>query len=223
MSPDCSAPSRSAVPAASPNHSGHQALTSREKISRKRSIAESESPRGIKRLQRQRRKASSARSDRSRKGWSPERRARQAALIGSWAPWRRSTGPKTDAGKARCAMNALRHGFRSQATIREYQRIRYVLRLAAQNIALLRLHIRLRDARLRIKYKFPPIGERAKAPSRHAWEVRANTSFPSPLVGEGHRPVGSVRFRRTMRVRGRPPIRKPRAPTLLVSAPAPWD
>ena len=81
---------------------------------------------------------------------------------------------------------------RSQATIREYQRIRYVLRLAAQNIALLRLHIRLRDARLRIKYKFPPIGERAKAPSRHAWEVRANTSFPSPLVGEGHRPVGSV-------------------------------
>jgi hypothetical protein len=53
-------------------------------------------------------------------------------------------------------MNALKHGGRSQAKIREFQRIRYVLRLAAQNVALLRAHIRLRDARSRIKYKFPP-------------------------------------------------------------------
>jgi len=46
-------------------------------------------------------------------GWSPacppelevrrrKRRARQAALICRWAPWRRSTGPKTEAGKTRC-------------------------------------------------------------------------------------------------------------------------
>jgi hypothetical protein len=53
-------------------------------------------------------------------------------------------------------MNALKHGSRSQAKIREYQRIRYVLRLAAQNIERVRLLIRLRDARLRIKYKFVP-------------------------------------------------------------------
>ena len=37
------------------------------------------------------------------KGWSPERRARQAALIRRIKPWLRSTGPKTEAGKTRCA------------------------------------------------------------------------------------------------------------------------
>ena len=88
------------------------------------------------------------------KGWTPERRARQAALIRSWAPWRRSTGPKTEAGKARCSKNALKHGHRSRATIREYQRIRYVLRLAARNIAMLRVHIRARDQAARPKIKF---------------------------------------------------------------------
>jgi hypothetical protein len=88
-------------------------------------------------------------------GWTPERRAVQAALIRRWQPWRSSTGPKTEIGKARCAMNALKHGKRSLATIREFQRIRRVLRLAAQNVAALRLFIRLREAssRPRIKYK----------------------------------------------------------------------
>ena len=71
---------------------------------------------------------------RTKAGWSPERRARQAELIRNWAPWRRSTGPKTEAGKARCSKNALRHGLRSAARIHELQRIRYVLRLAAENI-----------------------------------------------------------------------------------------
>jgi hypothetical protein len=98
------------------------------------------------------------RSRAAKAGWSPERRARQAALIRRWAPWRRATGPKTDAGKARCATNALKHGYRSQARIRQLQRVRYVLRLAARNIEMLRLHIRIRDTRPRIKYKFPRDG-----------------------------------------------------------------
>jgi len=110
----------------------------------------------IKRLQRAAAKPVSARSRRSHQGWSPERRARQAALIRRWAPWRRSTGPKTAAGRTRCSMNALKHGYRSQARIRELRRVRYVLRLAARNIEMVRLHIRMRDARPRIKYKFPP-------------------------------------------------------------------
>ena len=79
------------------------------------------------------------------KGWSPDRRARQAVLIRGWQPWRRSTGPKTEAGKARCAMNALKHGFRSRATIQEFQRVRYAIRLAARNNEILRLFIRMRD------------------------------------------------------------------------------
>ena len=60
-------------------------------------------------------------------------------------------------------MNALKHGFRSQATIRQYQRIRNAIRLVAQNIERVRLLVRLRDARPRIKYKFlPPVRERTR-------------------------------------------------------------
>src|SRR5690349_8926254 len=81
------------------------------------------------------------------KRWTPERRAVQAALIRRWQPWRSSTGPRTEIGKARCAGNALKHGRRSLATVRDFQRIRRVLRLVDQNIAAVRLFIRLRDAR----------------------------------------------------------------------------
>lgn len=95
----------------------------------------------------------STRVTRRSKDWSPERRARQAALIRGWQPWRRSTGPRTEAGKVRCAMNALKHGFRSCTTIREYQRIRYAIRLAASNNERLRAFIRNRNARPRIRIK----------------------------------------------------------------------
>jgi hypothetical protein len=39
-------------------------------------------------------------------GWTPERRARQAALIRTWRPWAHSTGPRTAEGKAQAAVNA---------------------------------------------------------------------------------------------------------------------
>jgi hypothetical protein len=45
-------------------------------------------------------------------GWTPERRARQAALIRSWRPWEKSSGPKTEAGKAVVARNAWKGGAR---------------------------------------------------------------------------------------------------------------
>jgi hypothetical protein len=38
--------------------------------------------------------------------WTPERRVKQAELIRSWRPWEKSTGPRTEAGKAACARNA---------------------------------------------------------------------------------------------------------------------
>jgi hypothetical protein len=43
-------------------------------------------------------------------GWTPERRARQAALIRTWRPWEKSTGPMTDEGKAKSARNAYKGG-----------------------------------------------------------------------------------------------------------------
>ena len=38
-------------------------------------------------------------------GWTPERRARQAELIRTWKPWEKSTGARTEAGKAKVSQN----------------------------------------------------------------------------------------------------------------------
>ena len=51
-------------------------------------------------------------------GWTPERRAKQAAAIHRWKPWEQNPGVKTPAGKAISKMNALKHGARS-ASIRQ--------------------------------------------------------------------------------------------------------
>ena len=101
------------------------------------------------------RDASSVLRKHRRKGWTPERRARQAALIRRWAPWRRSTGPKTEAGKARCAANPIRHGFYSAARVRELQRVRYALRLAAANLKVLRLLVQLKKSAARLSRRAP--------------------------------------------------------------------
>jgi len=47
-------------------------------------------------------------------GWTLERRNRQAELIRQWAPWAKSTGPKSRAGKERVARNSWRGGHRQQ-------------------------------------------------------------------------------------------------------------
>ncbi len=44
----------------------------------------------------------------SNNGWTLERRARQAALIRTWKPWEKSTGPITDEGKAASSLNYLK-------------------------------------------------------------------------------------------------------------------
>ena len=54
-------------------------------------------------------------------GWTPERRARQAALIRTWKPWEQSTGPRTPDGQARVARNAWKGGHRQQ--MRELSRM----------------------------------------------------------------------------------------------------
>ena len=39
------------------------------------------------------------------RNWTPEARARQAAMIRLWSPWKASTGPKTAKGKQMAALN----------------------------------------------------------------------------------------------------------------------
>ena len=51
-------------------------------------------------------------------GWTPERRARQAELIRNWKPWEQSSGPKSEAGKAKVAANAWRGGVRQDLRAR---------------------------------------------------------------------------------------------------------
>jgi hypothetical protein len=55
-------------------------------------------------------------------GWTPERRARQAALIRRLKPWMKATGPKSVQGTTKSKMNALKHGGRS-TSIRRLSRV----------------------------------------------------------------------------------------------------
>ena len=61
-------------------------------------------------------------------GWSPERRAAQAARMRARKPWLKSTGPRSAAGKRTAKMNALKHGHRS-AQWRELSRLLRVQQL----------------------------------------------------------------------------------------------
>ena len=49
--------------------------------------------------------------------WTFQARAKQAELIKKWKPWKASTGPQTESGKAISSQNALKHGMRSQQAI----------------------------------------------------------------------------------------------------------
>lgn len=54
------------------------------------------------------------------KGWTLERRAKQASLIRNWKPWAQSTGPRTAEGKAVASRNGFKGGHR--AMLRELAR-----------------------------------------------------------------------------------------------------
>src|SRR5262245_36110202 len=77
------------------------------------------------------------------KGWTPERRARQAALIRTWQPWLGSTGPKTEAGKARSSRNAYRHGCRSRDFLHAVAETRRAIGRVEATIVRIRMHFAL--------------------------------------------------------------------------------
>jgi hypothetical protein len=107
----------------------------------------------INSLQRRPGNATCAPPKRRPKGWTLERRARQAARARETQPWRHATGPRSETGKARSSMNGLKHGYRSRAHIFDMRRARYVLRLAARNIAIVRAHLRLRRLEDSLRHK----------------------------------------------------------------------
>ena len=51
------------------------------------------------------------------KGWTEERRQKQAERIRQTRPWEKSTGPKSKGGKNRSKYNALKHGASSKKTL----------------------------------------------------------------------------------------------------------
>lgn len=59
--------------------------------------------------------------------WTQEQRRRQAEKIKLWQPWRQSTGPRTEAGKARASRNAYKDS-PWRAVEAELKAIRAVLR-----------------------------------------------------------------------------------------------
>lgn len=73
------------------------------------------------------------RSPRAKTVWSPERRARQSAMMRANQIWKKSTGPKTAAGKARSALNATKHGHRGREW-REFYALLAAQRVCVRNI-----------------------------------------------------------------------------------------
>lgn len=67
--------------------------------------------------------------------WTTEARAKQAALIAAWQPWRASTGPRTADGKAKVARNADRGGDAGRAA--RLQQAKKDLALALAKVELL--------------------------------------------------------------------------------------
>ena len=100
---------------------------------------------------------------RSRRSWSPERRARQALMIRTWQPWRKSTGPRTQDGKARSSGNALKHGLRSKASVEARREDRRVLSLSAHNIATVTAILRSSVPGVARLFRRSPTGEGGRA------------------------------------------------------------
>lgn len=66
--------------------------------------------------------------------WTAEQRARQAELIRTWKPWEKSTGAKTEAGKAKVSRNAWKGNHRQQ--VREMTRlVNQEIRRAKETVA----------------------------------------------------------------------------------------
>ena len=166
---------------------------------------------------------SSSRARRSQKGWTPERRARQAASIARWRPWRQSTGPRTVEGKTRASANAFKHGCRSREHIEKKRETRAILRIAARNIAIAKVFLRARSAGIALDASYldaltpcPLASEPASAAEPHA--KRSGWLSVVPRNSKLTRRQGSARSRPDRPAVGA--TTRPRASLFLVHAAA---
>src|SRR5579872_2997180 len=89
--------------------------------------------------------------------WTEEERRRQAELIRSWQPWRKA-GVKTQQGKAKSRMNALKHGLYGMDT----KVMRLILAEARANLKRWERQIRI----IRMKNKLSALAEKIKSAKR---------------------------------------------------------
>ncbi len=63
--------------------------------------------------------------------WTEERKAKMRLQIQHWKPWEKSTGPKTQAGKAVSSRNSLKHGAFAAQNRRQVAVFKKVLAVAS--------------------------------------------------------------------------------------------
>jgi hypothetical protein len=148
--------------------------------------------------------------------WTAERRARQAAAIRAWQPWRKSTGPKTQDGKVRSARNAVKHGFRSKAFIEARREDRRIFARAAENLAILRLVLAPRLTPPAMRSMAPALSAVAAGKTEAQTPCRPQHPALFHSIDIGPAPLALIPFRpanyRGIAARRHPPPVRPRAP-----------
>lgn len=93
------------------------------------------------------------------KGWTEERRKKQAETIRKNRPWEKSTGPKTAKGKKRSSYNALKNGTYSQKMkfaselLRLNSQFRQTCELWSKSEEFIALQLRMKEKRSKNKLK----------------------------------------------------------------------
>jgi len=152
-----------------------------------------ERPRVTKALAASERQPKSSCAARSAKGWTSERRARQAERIRLWQPWREPTGPKTEIGKARVATNALRHGYQGRAWLLSARRIRHAIRLCADTVLLARALMRLPRRRGNDSFSLHDrVQDGPQSDGRWLAGVNRQLRIEGPLVGGPRFAAGDI-------------------------------
>ncbi len=67
--------------------------------------------------------------------WTEERKAKMRHQIQYWKPWEKSTGPKTQVGKAVSSRNSLKHGAFAAQNLSQVAEFKKVLAVASERLS----------------------------------------------------------------------------------------